>query len=988
MLPAVVHAIQRRYLAENLVRLRRSDEQQRYAVSQRRGRIDPNPHQIDAVVFALRRLPEGGCILADEVGLGKTIEAGLVIAQKLAEGASRVLIVVPKALIGQWQTEMLELFGIPTRDAKEEVSCIGETGVFLAGREFAGSEAGASALSATVPFDLCVIDEAHEIFAGVYKRFDKHGIYQDDAKDAQMAHRVRAFLRGGTPVLLLTATPIQNSLAELWGLVQYVEPTETLLGNLATFRKVFCDGDDRQLVPEQAEELRSRLAQVLMRTLRREAQEFLERPFVGRTTRLFEYPMTREERALYDDVTSYLLEPSLCAFRGAPRRLLLIGFHRRMASSLPALAASLRNVAARLERALRDQTDPRIDGLSDLPDLSDLEVDLDDFAENEPEAADDGAPTPERIERELRRVRSFIVRAEALPSDGKAEALLQAVETVDKRARAGECSGKMVVFTESLTTQEYLRTLLMGHGIADEEVTLFRGTNDTARAREALDRWMQEVGQKLSVASRPSKQVAVRLALVHEFRTRSRVFISTEAGAKGLNLQFCDTLINYDLPWNPQRIEQRIGRCHRYGQKRDVTVVSFLAKDNEAQRLTFEILSKKLDLFGTVLDASDEVLHQPDTDAPEAVAMALGADFETSLRRIYERARTREEIEQELRSLRDEIGVRRSRFEHEQKRMLGLIQAELHEAVQERIRRLRSIRDTLPAGLAQLDRDMERLVTGYLAGQGIPYAIEHRGAHRVLHVEASPSLLEGMREGGDVLLGGAGRDDALEPLHVAHALVQAAIDEARESTSGRIRVRVGHDGTEGLAKGSVGRLVVEKVRYAGFEVVENLVAVGVFEGAVLLGDQALALLEGGVGPGERTSQVEESDVEDALEEALFDDQERVAQREQPRLEQALVQLERFMEDQALVLRRRRREVGEALLRAEDARMAAMGAEARGKAQRQIEKLEGEVADLDRELERLGARDDATYVRFSKLANDRRYAEPQRQRILDLEIEVE
>ena len=89
---------------------------------------------------------------------------------------------------------------------------------------------------------------------------------------------------------------------------------------------------------------------------------------------------------------------------------------------------------------------------------------------------------------------------------------------------------------------------------------------------------------------RPSQDIAIRMALVHEFRTRSKIFICSEAGAKGLNLQFCDTLINYDLPWNPQRIEQRIGRCHRYGQKRDVTVINFLAKDNEAQRLTFEIL--------------------------------------------------------------------------------------------------------------------------------------------------------------------------------------------------------------------------------------------------------------------------------------------------------------------------------------------------------------------------------------------------------------
>ena len=113
---ATLHAFNRRILAEDLVRVRRPDDRERYAASQRQARIDPNPHQIDAVIFALRRLREGGCILADEVGLGKTIEAGLVIAQSRAEGAERVLLIVPKSLIGQWQDELLNLFGIQARE--------------------------------------------------------------------------------------------------------------------------------------------------------------------------------------------------------------------------------------------------------------------------------------------------------------------------------------------------------------------------------------------------------------------------------------------------------------------------------------------------------------------------------------------------------------------------------------------------------------------------------------------------------------------------------------------------------------------------------------------------------------------------------------------------------------------------------------------------------------------------------------------------------
>jgi SNF2 family DNA or RNA helicase len=212
-------------LAEQLVRLRRADEQQRYAASQRQGRIDPNPHQIDAVIFALKRIPEGGCILADEVGLGKTIEAGLIIAQLRAEGfASRILLIVPKPLLGQWQDELYRLFGIQAAEGTLQPGGFSGSGVFLVGREIAGSERGAAILRDTAPFDLCVIDEAHEVFANIYRRYDTQGSYRSEYSEARTADRVRSFLRQ-TPVLLLTATPIQNNLTELWGLVQYVEPT-------------------------------------------------------------------------------------------------------------------------------------------------------------------------------------------------------------------------------------------------------------------------------------------------------------------------------------------------------------------------------------------------------------------------------------------------------------------------------------------------------------------------------------------------------------------------------------------------------------------------------------------------------------------------------------------------------------------------------------------------------------------------------------------
>src|SRR5208282_2029533 len=391
-----LHAFNQRILAEDLVRVRRADDLERYAASQRHARIDPNPHQIDAVIFALRRLREGGCILADEVGLGETIEAGLVLAQSRAEGAQRILLIVPKSLIGQWQNELANLFGIQAQD--EQRSFVAP-GVYLVGREFGGSERGAATLGAAPPFDLVVIDEAHEIFAGLHKRYGRDGVYDETSDEALMAHRVRGFMRS-SPVLLLTATPMQNSLVELWGLVQYVEPTGTLLGDITTFRKVFCAEDDRTLVPGQEHELQRRLAVVLQRTLRRQAQEFLDRPFTQRRCRLYEYAMSDDERSLYDDVTEYLLEPSLYAFSGRQRRLLLIQFHRRMASSIAALAASLGNVAARLRRLQTGQ--PSEESMADmLRDLED-ESEIEELAEEQPQPVH-----PATLAGELARVESF-----------------------------------------------------------------------------------------------------------------------------------------------------------------------------------------------------------------------------------------------------------------------------------------------------------------------------------------------------------------------------------------------------------------------------------------------------------------------------------------------------------------------------------------------------------------------------------------------------
>src|SRR5439155_18881782 len=262
-----------------------------------------------------------------------------------------------------------------------------------------------------------------------------------------------------------------------------------------------------------------------------------------------------------------------------------------------------------------------------------------------------------------------------------------------------------------------------------------------------------------------------------------KVLVCTEAGAKGLNLQFCETVINYDLPWNPQRIEQRIGRCHRYSQQRDVTVVNFIARDNEAHRLTFEILSEKLDLFGKVLDASDTVLHEPRTDAPEIAVSAVSVEFESDLRSIYSRSRTVDEMTREIAALRDKIAERRDAYEKEYERTSRIIESRFDEEVRRVFKRLR---DDLPDALAQLDRDLAELVNGYLAARAVEYRRSDEGGRVLFDITTQEGLTPQLGSGRLFATGDArGLNDA-EALNLAHPMVQAAIADARRWAGGSV----------------------------------------------------------------------------------------------------------------------------------------------------------------------------------------------------------
>jgi adenine-specific DNA-methyltransferase len=608
-------------------------------------------------------------------------------------------------------------------------------------------------------------------------------------------------------------------------------------------------------------------------------------------------------------------------------------------------------------------------------------------AEAEPEA-----PAVERIRVELEQVEGFARRSASLPHDSKALCLLDTLRVIRERAESGKGTGRAIVFTESLTTQDYLRGLLLENGYRVDDMTLFRGDNETSQARAALERWEREVAAQLPAGNRPSREVALRLALVHEFRERSKIFISTEAGAKGLNLQFCDTLINYDLPWNPQRIEQRIGRIHRYGQRRGVTVITFLARENEAQRLTFDILSQKLDLFGKVLDSSDAILHEPAHDFPQSLIFGLGVDFAAQLRRIYDQARTLDDVTHELQGLRAQMEAKREEFDAEQSRAAELVEDRLDDTLRAVFRKYEH---ELPAELAGLDADLERAVVGFLHAIRAPFERSEAPGRVVLRLSPAPRLPEDYRNGGEVIIGDTRDLRDGDVLHTAHSLVRAAIDEARGASGKPFKVRFGRSGEclpDSLAglHGRRGHLAVTKIAYRGIESVDQVVSTVLLEDEIDPLDHTAveALLSLAVAdldrPGEYLPPVA---LEDAVADTVLENQAATAISDRNRFEHMLVQLDRYVEDQVLLLRRKQAVIDERIDEAERRRERALTVASRANEDEAILHYRRQIQHLADRIATLEKGSDPDYELWRNRLHERRFRKPEVQRILDVEFEI-
>ena len=591
--------------------------------------VDLNPHQIEAALFALRSPLSKGVLLADEVGLGKTIEAGLVLCQYWAERRRNILVVSPASLRKQWALELSEKFNLPSivLDAKiyKDQQKRGvpnpfrDKQIIICSMHFAASRAEELK---EIAWDLVVIDEAHKL-RNAYRESNRLG------------QRIR-WATEDRKKLLLTATPLQNSLLELYGLSTLID--DRLFGDLASFRTQYINyGGD-------VSGLRERLGAFCWRSLRSQVIEFVRYTERKLITRPFQ--PTEQEHKLYEAVSSYLMRDETYALPSGQKHLLTLLVRKVLASSPHAVAGTLEIMRDRLLK-LRDEIKQDAGALDLMISGEDIDDDLlDEILEDEEDASlDDETSTPEKetelqvkkidlekLNAEIDELTDYIRWARSLGIDTKTRALLKALDIGFSVMKEMGAAKKVVIFTESRRTQNWLKDFLEGNGYAGQVLT-FNGTNKDDVSGKIYQEWL--VANKESGRATGSRQVDLRAAIIDRFREQASILIATEAGGEGLNLQFCSAIVNFDLPWNPQRIEQRIGRCHRYGQKHDVVVINFLNERNAADRRVYELLEHKFNLFTGVFGASDDVLGSIET----------GVDFERRILEIYQGCRSEEEIQ-------------------------------------------------------------------------------------------------------------------------------------------------------------------------------------------------------------------------------------------------------------------------------------------------------------------------------------------------------
>lgn len=640
--------------------------------------VDLNPHQIEAATFALQSPLSQGVILADEVGLGKTIEAGIVLCQKWAERKRRLIIICPAAIRQQWANELQEKFNLPAfvldaktyRELRREGHAwpLEQRAVLITSYHYA---ARLQDEVRAIDWDLVVIDEAHKL-RNAYRQSNRLG------------QSIR-WATEGRKKLLLTATPLQNSLLELYGLSTLID--EDLFGDQYAFRAKYMNAGG------SLAELRGRLTEFCKRTLRRQVLEYVRYTARHALTQPF-YPSDAEQE-LYDLVTKFLEEEGTYSVPDRQRHLTVLVMRKLLASSSVAIAGTLATMRSRLEDLRKSEGQVGNDLLEALLEEEEFEPELLEEWEAESDPDEDALVIqPVKLRKETEEIAALIERAKAIRTDSKTFALQQALEIgFAKQAEMG-AKRKALIFTESRRTQDYLKQFLEENGHRGKIVS-FSGTNAGEENKAILERWIAENGD--SGKSTGSRAIDMRSALIDHFRDHADIMIATEAAAEGVNLQFCSMVINYDLPWNPQRIEQRIGRCHRYGQTHDVIVINFLNERNAVDMRVHELLRDKFKLFDGVFGASDEVLG----------AIESGVDFERRILDIYEKCRTEEQIQSAFDALQAELEDQiASRMDDTRATLLEHFDEDVHARLKLRLDETRAQLDRISSKFWDVTRHM------------------------------------------------------------------------------------------------------------------------------------------------------------------------------------------------------------------------------------------------------------------------------------------
>jgi ATP-dependent helicase HepA len=614
-------------------------------------RIEPQLHQ----VFIAHRVTQNlqpRMILADEVGLGKTIEAGLIIKELRARGLiERVLVVVPASLQLQWQSELRSKFnehfeildgaalkflgrgGVNPWMARQNVIC---------SLPFASNPKRAEEIIET-EWDLVVFDEAHRV---------RRSFQSASKTRATLAYRLADELKElVNGLLLLTATPMQLHPFELYSLIELVEPglfpafhaydsRRGFLPRLNALMKVLKGwktlGEDdqraavqtnKQLLDElgirpqdalealQDDQERERLmdmliakhplAAALVRNRKAEIGGFTPRAAVTVPVEL-----EPDELQLYEDVTAYLREGynRARADKNMALGFVMVTYQKMLASSSHAVRQSFRRRIAKLQKQVSGTGDRKVKALGEgrLEELRDAEE-----ATAALEELEEAAIDLEALRLEIDQLEGLVDRLGNV-RDSKAAELLSALDMIFQD-RPDE---KLVVFTQFIETQEFLAAALRQNGYT---VSVFNG-------RMSLD----------------EKEEAV-----HRFRERDQILISTEAGGEGRNFQFCHLMMNYDLPWNPMRVEQRIGRLDRIGQKRPVFIYNLYCQDTVEQRV-LDVLERRIGLFEESVGSLDPILGQVERDIERLVLSHIDhfdeelKRFETGLEQRVREAREKE----------------------------------------------------------------------------------------------------------------------------------------------------------------------------------------------------------------------------------------------------------------------------------------------------------------------------------------------------------